>query len=109
MLSQLSQYSQTSDQCVPCTADNDEPLLSGSGEVSKECPQATLDQWQTVLPRWQTVAGEGRQAGLAGQGWQPGQGVPRDAVKLILKGGVPEALRGEVRAALGVRVSNELQ
>lgn len=29
-------------------ADDDEPLLSGSGEVSKDCPQGELDMWRQV-------------------------------------------------------------
>lgn len=60
-------------------ADDDEPLLSGSGEVSKDCSKGELDQWKLVLPKWQDA---------------PGQ-FPKGCSKLV-KRGVPEALRGEV-------------
>ncbi|KAF2361467.1 PTB/PI domain [Trinorchestia longiramus] len=60
-------------------SDGDEPLLSGSGEVSKDCPQSELDMWKEVLPRWQAV---------------PHQ-FPKGLAKLVRRG-VPEALRGEV-------------
>ena len=59
--------------------DDDEPLLSGSGEVSKDCSQSELDQWKQVLPRWQSNPGH----------------FPKGCAKLVKKG-VPEALRGEV-------------
>ncbi|XP_018012859.1 rab GTPase-activating protein 1 [Hyalella azteca] len=61
------------------SADDDEPLLSGSGEVSKDCPQSELDMWKEVLPRWQAA---------------PYQ-FPKGLSKLVRRG-VPEALRGEV-------------
>ncbi|CAL4092407.1 unnamed protein product, partial [Meganyctiphanes norvegica] len=59
--------------------DDDEPLLSGSGEVSKDCPQGQLDEWRQVLPKWQA---------------SPGQ-MPKGLSSLV-KRGIPEALRGEV-------------
>ncbi|XP_042874491.1 rab GTPase-activating protein 1-like isoform X2 [Penaeus japonicus] len=60
-------------------SDDDEPLLSGSGEVSKDCPQGELDMWRQVLPKWQDA---------------PVQ-LPK-GVSGLVKRGIPEALRGEV-------------
>ncbi|XP_050733709.1 rab GTPase-activating protein 1-like isoform X2 [Eriocheir sinensis] len=59
--------------------DDDEPLLSGSGEVSKDCPQGELDLWRQVLPRMQADS----------------QQLPKGVASLV-KRGIPEALRGEV-------------
>ncbi|XP_066962348.1 rab GTPase-activating protein 1-like isoform X3 [Macrobrachium rosenbergii] len=59
--------------------DDDEPLLSGSGEVSKDCPQGELDLWRQVLPKWQAAP----------------QQIPK-GVSGLVKRGIPEALRGEV-------------
>ncbi|MPC09838.1 Rab GTPase-activating protein 1 [Portunus trituberculatus] len=60
--------------------DDDEPLLSGSGEVSKDCPQGELDLWRQVLPRMQSDSHHQLPKGVAS----------------LVKRGVPEALRGEV-------------
>ncbi|XP_063875224.1 rab GTPase-activating protein 1-like isoform X3 [Scylla paramamosain] len=66
--------------------DDDEPLLSGSGEVSKDCPQGELDLWrqllqqEEVLPRMQADSHHQLPKGVAS----------------LVKRGVPEALRGEV-------------
>ncbi|KAK7066764.1 Rab GTPase-activating protein 1 [Halocaridina rubra] len=60
-------------------SDDDEPLLSGSGEVSKDCPQGELDLWRQVLPKWQASP----------------QQIPK-GVSGLVKRGIPEALRGEV-------------
>nr|XP_045587262.1 rab GTPase-activating protein 1-like isoform X3 [Procambarus clarkii] len=59
--------------------DDDEPLLSGSGEVSKDCPQGELDMWRQVLPKLQAAP----------------QQLPK-GVSGLIKRGIPEALRGEV-------------
>ena len=56
----------------------DEPILSGSGGVSKECSETELAGWAEVL-----------------QNWPPGRSRPRQLVSLV-RAGVPEALRGEV-------------
>lgn len=55
-------------------SDGDEPLLSGTGEVSKDCSQDTLDEWDPVLKEWD---GEKRPKNLAS----------------LVRLGVPEALR----------------
>lgn len=57
----------------------DEPLLSGTGEVSKDCSQVTLDEWGPVLQEW-SGAGEKR---------------PKQLAQLV-RFSVPEALRGKV-------------
>eukprot|EP00090_Calanus_glacialis_P000348 TRINITY_DN10211_c0_g1_i1.p1 TRINITY_DN10211_c0_g1~~TRINITY_DN10211_c0_g1_i1.p1 ORF type:complete len:1017 (-),score=311.81 TRINITY_DN10211_c0_g1_i1:664-3714(-) len=56
----------------------DEPLLSGSGGVSKECSETELLGWGEVL-----------------QNWTPGNPRPKQLTTLV-RAGVPEALRGEV-------------
>ncbi|ESO11320.1 hypothetical protein HELRODRAFT_91542, partial [Helobdella robusta] len=60
--------------------DNDEPLLSGSGAVSKEVTdEALLDSWKDVLIKWhQNVSQRPK------------------TVEGLVRRGVPEALRGEV-------------
>lgn len=55
----------------------DEPLLSGTGEVSKDCSQDTLNEWEPVLQEWE---GDRRPKSLAH----------------LVRMGVPEALRGNV-------------
>ncbi|XP_063234161.1 rab GTPase-activating protein 1-like isoform X3 [Bacillus rossius redtenbacheri] len=59
-------------------SDGDEPMLSGTGEVSKDCSEGELESWAEVLARWTST----RQR-------------PRKLTPLVL-GGIPEALRGEV-------------
>ena len=58
--------------------ESEEPVLSGSGGVSKECSEHELAGWGEVL-----------------QGWGGGLAPPR-ALPPLVKAGVPEALRGEV-------------
>ncbi|CAK8675234.1 unnamed protein product [Clavelina lepadiformis] len=61
--------------------DTDEPLLSGSGEVSKECSEQVLSDWGDVLCRWRANLAK-RPAGIR---------------SLIRSGtGIPDPLRGEV-------------
>lgn len=59
-------------------SDGDEPLLSGTGLVSKDCSEDVLESWADVLNRWKTTKQKPKQ--LAG----------------LVKMGIPEALRGEV-------------
>lgn len=59
--------------------DDDEPLMSGSGAVSKDCSITDLQGWATILEKWHTNLKQ-RPRGL-------------DA---LVKRGVPEALRAEV-------------
>lgn len=59
-------------------ADGDEPMLSGTGEVSKDCSADELANWAEVLDTWQV--NEQR---------------PKLLIKLT-KLGIPEALRAQV-------------
>lgn len=60
--------------------DTDEPLLSGSGIVSKEVKDGNLlEAWAEVLTRWHS--------NLSSR--------PKQVTSLVRKG-IPEALRGEV-------------
>ncbi|KAG5681968.1 hypothetical protein PVAND_011367 [Polypedilum vanderplanki] len=59
------------------TDDEDEPLASGTGEVSKDCPQVKLDLWDPVLSEWNSTKKR-----------------PKNLSNLIrFGGGIPEALR----------------
>ncbi|GFS47608.1 rab GTPase-activating protein 1 [Nephila pilipes] len=60
-------------------SDNDEPLPSGTGEVSKECSSFELEGWAEVLQRWRLNLKQ-----------RPKQLTP------LVRRGIPEALRGEV-------------
>ncbi|XP_059060324.1 rab GTPase-activating protein 1-like isoform X2 [Achroia grisella] len=57
-------------------SDSDEPLLSGTGEVSKDCGEDVLENWAQVLRSW--------------------VGTRPRALNHLVRVGVPEALRGEV-------------
>lgn len=71
-------------------SDGDEPLLSGTGEVSKDCSQDTLDEWDPVLKEWD---GEKRPKNLAP----------------LVRLGVPEALREMIWKKLaGVEAKTEM-
>ena len=56
----------------------DEPILSGSGGVSKECSETELESWAVVLGSW------------------PAGGARPKQLSQLVTAGVPEALRGEV-------------
>ncbi|XP_073966112.1 GTPase activating protein and centrosome-associated isoform X3 [Choristoneura fumiferana] len=70
-------------------SDGDEPLLSGTGEVSKDCGEDVLENWAQVLRSW--------------------TGPRPRALSHLVRVGVPEALRGEVWLRLaGVDQSDKL-
>uniref|UniRef100_T1J7L1 Rab-GAP TBC domain-containing protein n=1 Tax=Strigamia maritima TaxID=126957 RepID=T1J7L1_STRMM len=74
--------------------DNDEPLLSGSGEVSKDCNPVELGDWTDVLTKWQQDQSCGQRS--------------RQIVNLVRRG-IPEPLRAEVWPRLvGIADSSEL-
>lgn len=58
--------------------DGDEPLLSGTGLVSKDCAEDVLENWADVLQKWKTTHQRPKQ------------------LNSLVKLGIPEALRGEV-------------
>lgn len=60
-------------------SDNDEPLVSGTGVVSKECNEVELESWKDVLLKWATC-----------------KSPPARQLAVLVKEGIPEALRGEV-------------
>ncbi|KAF8782125.1 Rab GTPase-activating protein 1 like protein [Argiope bruennichi] len=60
-------------------SDNDEPLLSGTGEVSKDCTETQLEGWSAVLLKWRQNLTQR----------------PKHLTSLVRRG-IPEALRGEV-------------
>uniref|UniRef100_A0A8C4QNW2 RAB GTPase activating protein 1 n=1 Tax=Eptatretus burgeri TaxID=7764 RepID=A0A8C4QNW2_EPTBU len=75
---------------VPCT-ENDEPLLSGSGDVSRECTEKILEAWSDLLAKWHSNPTTR----------------PRQLTALV-RGGVPEALRGDVWQLLAACRSDDL-
>ncbi|KAG8201686.1 hypothetical protein JTE90_012751 [Oedothorax gibbosus] len=60
-------------------SDNDDPLPSGTGEVSKECTTSELEGWGEALQKWRLNLKQ-----------RPKQLAP------LVRRGIPEALRGEV-------------
>ena len=78
-------YSDEADNSPPLVAmdddeENEEPLLSGFGDVSKECSGSELDSWSQVLNEWD----------------RDNPKVYPKILPVLIKNGVPEALRGEV-------------
>lgn len=62
---------------------DDEPLLSGTGEVSKDCSKDRLDEWCPVISEW---AATGKR--------------PKNLANLV-RAGIPEALRCQIWQKLG--------
>lgn len=61
-------------------SDSDEPLLSGSGDVSKDCPEELMKQWTACIEEWRTNE----------------EGARPTIVSSLIHNGVPDVLRGEV-------------
>ncbi|VDL79325.1 unnamed protein product [Nippostrongylus brasiliensis] len=61
-------------------SDSDEPLLSGSGNVSKDCTEELMEQWKKCIEEWK----------LSSEGSKPAM------VSGLILNGVPDVLRGEV-------------
>uniref|UniRef100_A0A182JVN4 Rab-GAP TBC domain-containing protein n=1 Tax=Anopheles christyi TaxID=43041 RepID=A0A182JVN4_9DIPT len=62
------------------SSDGDEPLLSGTGEVSKNCSAAQLDEWQGIIVEWYQEGPEKR---------------PKNLPHLV-RMGIPEPLRATI-------------
>lgn len=58
--------------------DADEPIISGTGKVSKECLDKELEQWNDLLAKWTDTKTRPKQ------------------LTTLVRQGIPEALRGEV-------------
>ncbi|XP_054717998.1 rab GTPase-activating protein 1-like [Uloborus diversus] len=69
----------SSPEDVDSPSDNDEPLLSGTGEVSKDCTETELEGWSEALLKWRQNLSQR----------------PKNLRNLVRRG-IPEALRGEV-------------
>lgn len=68
-----------SDDPVSLEVDEDEPLASGTGEVSRDCSDDRLSQWAAVISDWQ-ISGKR----------------PKTLDSLIRTSGIPEALRCQI-------------
>lgn len=62
------------------SSDGDEPLLSGTGEVSKECSSALLEDWDEILMEWDHENLDKRPKNLAN----------------LVRCGIPDILRGTI-------------
>jgi hypothetical protein len=88
--------------------EDEEPIMSGAGEVSKECSVDQLNNWAEVLATWKAqkheflpplVAVVARPSSTSSSTpvWRRVRRarIPRQLVAYV-KDGIPEALRGEV-------------
>uniref|UniRef100_A0A915EUV2 Rab-GAP TBC domain-containing protein n=1 Tax=Ditylenchus dipsaci TaxID=166011 RepID=A0A915EUV2_9BILA len=60
-------------------SDSDEPLLSGSGEVNKECSDDLLSGWKALIEKWKEEPDKRPQE-----------------LNALMNAGIPDVLRGEV-------------
>jgi hypothetical protein len=71
--------------------DNEEIVMSGVGDVSKDCNEEELLNWSDILSEWRKKTWVGRPRGL----------------QSLVRRGIPEALRGEVWQLLAGCNENE--
>lgn len=71
--------------------DESEPMISGLGNVSKDCAQEELHDWSDLLSRWRKTTWNERPKGL----------------QSLVRKGIPEALRGEIWQLLAGCNENE--
>ena len=71
--------------------DENEPIISGTGSVTKECGEEELLDWSDLLSRWRKTTWNERPRGL----------------QSLVRKGIPEALRGEVWQLLAGCNENE--
>ncbi|XP_071447780.1 rab GTPase-activating protein 1-like isoform X2 [Hetaerina americana] len=87
-------------------SDGDEPLLSGTGEVSRDCSQVELQSWADALQRWRPSPSPNPSNSATSPLGGPPSVVPSELpagaasrprqLAALVRQGVPEALRGEV-------------
>ncbi|KAL6963231.1 Rab GTPase-activating protein 1, partial [Sarracenia purpurea var. burkii] len=70
-------------------SDTDEPIISGTGKVSKECLDKELDQWNDLLAKWTDTKTRPKQ------------------LTMLVRQGIPEALRGEVWQRLTINEKDD--
>jgi hypothetical protein len=70
--------------------EDDEPMVSGFGHVSKECDEEVLGNWSDILTKWRKNYAD-RPRGL----------------QSLVRRGIPEALRGEVWQLLAGSAGDE--
>lgn len=64
-------------------------MVSGTGEVSKDCPDRELELWNDLLAKWTDTSSRPKQ------------------LTTLVKQGIPEALRGEVWQRLTINEKDE--
>lgn len=67
------------DEITETDLDEDEPLASGTGEVTKECSQDRIESWSNILIEWATTTKR-----------------PKNLATLIRNEGIPESLRCQI-------------
>jgi hypothetical protein len=72
--------------------EDDEPMVSGFGHVSKECDEEVLGNWSDILVKWRKNYAD-RPRGL----------------QALVRRGIPEALRGEVWQLLAGSAGDETE
>ena len=76
-------------RCCLFFIDTDEPIISGTGKVSKECLDTELDKWNDLLAKWTDTKTRPKQ------------------LTTLVRQGIPEALRGEVWQRLTINEKDD--